>query len=140
MLSFLPLSTVPLSSLGGLSPLYASALFSSEANLILSPTVIIYESSQFDCFANFQSSLYAVRQINVYHTMYTKTDIDYTMTVDTSEVQILHYLATFDTISYITTDLSLELELTKDIDFIMEARDETLISIDFIMNVVKETL
>lgn len=72
--------------------------------------------------------------------MYIKTDIDYTMTVDTSEVQILHYLATFDTVSYITTDLSLELELTKDIDFIMEARNETLISIDFIMNVAKETL
>jgi hypothetical protein len=72
--------------------------------------------------------------------MYTKTNIDYMMTVDTSEVQILHYLATFETISYITTDLSLELELTKDIDFIMYARDETLISIDFIMNVVKETL
>jgi hypothetical protein len=140
MLSFLPLSTTPLSSLGGISPLYVGALFSCEANIDLSPIIKFYESAQLDCFANFEASLYAKRQINVYHTMYTKTDIDYTMRVDTSEVQILHYLATFDTISYITTDLLLELELTKDIDFIMYARDETLISIDFIMNVVKETL
>lgn len=140
MLSFLPLSTVPLSSLGGISPLYVSAIFNAEGNLDLSPTIRLYESASFDCFANFEASLYAKRQINVYHIMYTKTDIDYTMKVDTSEVQILHYLATFDTISYITTDLLLELELTKDIDFIMYARDETLISIDFIMNVVKETL
>jgi len=140
MLSFSPLSTTPLSSLGGISPLYVGALFSCEANIDLSPIIKFYESAHLDCFANFEASLYAKRQINVYHTMYTKTNIDYTMTVDTSEVQILHYLATFDTISYITTDLSLQLELTKDINFIMEARNETLISIDFIMNVVKETL
>jgi hypothetical protein len=140
MLSFSPLSTTPYATLGGISPLYVGALFSCEANLDLSPVLKFYESAQFDCFANFEVSLYAKRQIDVYHIMYTKTDIDYTMTVDTSEVQILHYLATFDTVSYITTDLSLELELTKDIDFIMEARNETLFSIDFIMNVVKETL
>lgn len=140
MLSFSPLSTTPLSSLGGISPLYVGALFSCEANIDLSPIVKIYQSAEFDCFINFEVSLYAKRQIDVYHIMYTKTDIDYTMRVDTSEVQILHYLATFDTISYITTDLLLELELTKGIDFIMYARDETLISIDFIMNVVKETL
>ena len=140
MLSFSPLSTTPYATLGGISPLYVGALFSCEANLDLSPVLKFYESAQLDCFANFEASLYAKRQIDVYHIMYTKTDIDYTMTVDTSEVQILHYLATFDTVSYITTDLSLELELTKDIDFIMEARNETLFSIDFIMNVVKETL
>jgi hypothetical protein len=140
MLSFSPLSTTPYATLGGISPLYVGALFSCEANLDLSPVLKFYESAQLDCFANFEVSLYAKRQIDVYHIMYTKTDIDYTMTVDTSEVQILHYLATFDTVSYITTDLSLELELTKDIDFIMEARNETLFSIDFIMNVVKETL
>lgn len=140
MLSFSPFSTAPLSSLGGISPLYVGALFNCEADLNLSPIVKIYESAKFDCFANFQASLYPIRQINVYHTMYAKTDIDYTMTVDTSEVQILHYLATFDTISYITTDLSLQLELTEDINFIMYARDESLMSIDFIMNVVKETL
>lgn len=140
MLSFSPLSTTPYATLGGISPLYVGALFSCEANLDLSPVIKFYESAQLDCFANFEVSLYAKRQIDVYHIMYTKTDIDYTMTVDTSEVQILHYLATFDTVSYITTDLSLELKLTKDIDFIMEARNETLFSIDFIMNVVKETL
>lgn len=140
MLSFSPLSTTPYATLGGISPLYVGALFSCEANLDLSPVLKFYESAQLDCFANFEASLYAKRQIDVYHIMYTKTDIDYTMTVDTSEVQILHYLATFDTVSYIATDLSLELELTKDIDFIMEARNETLFSIDFIMNVVKETL
>jgi hypothetical protein len=140
MLSFSPFSTVPLSSLGGISPLYVGALFSCEANIDLSPVIQEFGSSLFDCFSDLTANLHPIRQINVYHIMYTKTDIDYTMTVDTSEVQILHYLATFDTISYITTDLSLELELTKDIDFIMEARDETLISIDFIMNVVKETL
>ena len=140
MLSFSPLSTTPYATLGGISPLYVGALFSCEANLDLSPVIKFYESAQFDCFANFEVSLYAKRQIDVYHIMYTKTDIDYTMTVDTSEVQILHYLATFDTVSYITTDLSLELKLTKDINFTMEARNETLFSIDFIMNVVKETL
>ena len=140
MLSFSPLSTTPYATLGGISPLYVGALFSCEANLDFSPVIKFYESAQFDCFANFEVSLYAKRQIDVYHIMYTKTDIDYTMTVDTSEVQILHYLATFDTVSYITTDLSLELELTKDINFTMEARNETLFSIDFIMNVVKETL
>jgi hypothetical protein len=140
MLSFSPLSTTPYSSLGGINQLYVSALFESEASMILSPLMEQYASSTLDCFSDLLANLHPIRQINVYHTMYTKTDIDYTMTVDTSEVQILHYLATFDTISYITTDLSLELELTKDIDFIMYARDETLISIDFIMNVVKETL
>lgn len=140
MLSFSPLSTTPYATLGGISPLYVGALFSCEANLDLSPVLKFYESAQLDCFANFEASLYAKRQIDVYHIMYTKTDIDYTMTVDTSEVQILHYLATFDTVSYITTDLSLELKLTKDINFTMEARNETLFSIDFIMNVVKETL
>jgi len=140
MLSFSPLSTTPYATLGGISPLYVGALFSCEANIDLSPVLKFYESAQFDCFANFEVSLYPIRQINVYYTMYTKTDIDYTMTVDTSEVQILHYLATFDTISYITTDLSLQLELTKDINFIMYARNESLMSIDFVMNVVKETL
>lgn len=140
MLSFSPFSTTPYSTIGGVNILYVSALFNAEANLNLSPSVLIYETAQFDCFANFEASLYADRQINVYHTMYTKTDINYIMTVDTSEVTILYYLATFDTISYINTELSLELELTRDIDFIMEAKNETLSSIDFIMNVVKETL
>jgi hypothetical protein len=140
MLSFLPISTVPLSSLGGISPLYAAALFSCEANLDLSPVVKRFASAQFDCFSDLSADLYANRKINVYHTMYTKTNIDYTMTVDTSEVQILHYLATFETTFYITTDLSLQLELTKDINLTMYARNESLMSIDFIMNVVKETL
>ena len=140
MLSFSPLSTTPYASLGGINQLYVSALFESEASMILSPLMEQYASSTLDCFSDLLANLHPIRQINVYHTMYTKTDIDYTMTVDTSEVQILHYLATFDTVSYITTDLSLELELTKDIDFTMEARNETLFSIDFIMNVVKETL
>jgi hypothetical protein len=140
MLSFLPLSTTPLSSLGGISPLYVGALFSCEANIDLSPTLEEFGSSLFDCFSDLTANLHPIRQINVYHTMYTKTNIDYTMTVDTSEVQILHYLATFETISYITTDLSLELELVKDMNFTLYGRDQSLISVNFIMNVVKETL
>jgi hypothetical protein len=140
MLSFSPLSTTPYATLGGISPLYVGALFSCEANLDLSPVIKFYESAQFDCFANFEASLYAKSQINVYHTMYTKTDIDYAMAVDTSEVQILYYLATFDAVSYITTDISWALNLTTYANFTMQVRDESSLSIDFIMNVVRETL
>lgn len=140
MLSFSPLSTTPYATLGGISPLYVGALFSCEANLDLSPVLKFYESAQFDCFANFEVSLYAKRQINVYHTMYTKTDIDYMMTVDTSEVTILHYLATFDTVSYITTDISWALNLTTDVSFTLQSRNENSVSISFIMSIVRETL
>ena len=140
MLSFSPLSTTPYATLGGISPLYVGALFSCEANLDLSPVIKFYESAQLDCFANFEVSLYAKRQIDVYHIMYTKTDIDYMMTVDTSEVTILHYLATFDTVSYITTDISWALNLTTDVSFALQGRSENSVSISFIMNVVRETL
>lgn len=140
MLSFSPLSTTPYSALGGINPLYVGAIFNCEIDIDLSPLSIFYESLQFDCFTDLSTSLYVLKEINVYHIMNTKIDINYTMTVDTSEVSILHYLATFDTISYITTDLSLILNLTSDVNLTMQARSESATSIDFIMNVVKDTL
>jgi hypothetical protein len=102
MLSFLPLSTTPLSSLGGISPLYASAIFNAEGNLDLSPTIRLYESASFDCFANFEASLYAVRQINVYYTVYVTTDKNYTMTLN-------------------TTDFNYQLTLTQSLDLLLYA-------------------
>lgn len=140
MLSFSPLSTTPYASLGGINQLYVSALFESEASMILSPLMEQYASSTLDCFSDLLANLHPIRQINVYHTMYTKTDIDYMMTVDTSEVTILHYLATFDAVSYITTDISWALNLTTDISFTLQGRSENSVSISFIMNVVRETL
>ena len=106
MLSFLPLSTTPLSSLGGLSPLYASAIFNAEGNLDLSPTIRLYESASFDCFANFEASLYPVRQINVYYTVYVTTDKNYTMTLN-------------------TTDFNYQLTLTQSLDLLLYAVKET---------------
>ena len=106
MLSFLPLSTAPLSSLGGISPLYVSAIFNAEGNLDLSPTIRLYESASFDCFANFEASLYAVRQINVYYTVYVTTDKNYTMTLN-------------------TTDFNYQLTLTQSLDLLLYAVKET---------------
>ena len=107
MLSFSPLSTTPLSSLGGISPLYVSAIFNAEGNLDLSPTIKLYESATFDCFADLSASLYVVRQINVYYTVYVTTD--------------KNYISNF----YVNTDLNYQLTVTRSLDLLLNAVKET---------------
>jgi hypothetical protein len=101
MLSFLPLSTTPLSSLGGLSPLYVSAIFNAEGNLDLSPTIRLYESARFDCFADLSTDLYVVKEINVYYTVYVTSD----------------YTSNF----YVSTDLNYQIALTQSLDLLLYA-------------------
>ena len=155
MLSFLPLSTVPLSSLGGLSPFYASAALNAEGNLNLSPFVKIYQSAQFDCFANFSPSLYPVRNINVYHIVYVTTDINYEMTLNTNEESTLYTTQDLSFTSYVDTESNYQLTtmmagdfnmavsnssfdttcyLTTSVDYILYVTQ----SVDFILNTVKE--
>ena len=107
MLSFSPLSTTPLSSLGGINPLYVSAIFNAEGNLDLSPTIRLYDSATFDCFADLSASLYVIRQINVYYTVYVTTDKNYIMTLNT------------------TTDLNYQLTVTRSLDLLLNAVKET---------------
>lgn len=125
MLSFLPLSTVPLSSLGGNNPLYASAIFDAEGSLYLFPTIRLFESAQFDCFANFQASLYPIRQINVYYTVYVTTDKNHTMTLNTNDLEVLYRASDYTSNFYISTDLNYQLTLTQSLDLLLYAVKET---------------
>ena len=155
MLSFLPLSTVPLSTLGGINPLYVSAIFNSEGNLDLSPLTIIYNGSQFDCYADFSPSLYPIRNINVYHIVYVTTDINYEMTLNTNEESTLYTTQDLSFTSYVDTESNYQLTtmmagdftmavsnssfdttcyLTTSVDYILYVTQ----SIDFILNTVKE--
>lgn len=125
MLSFLPLSTVPLSSLGGNNPLYASAIFDAEGNLDLSPIIKLYELAQFDCFADFEAGLYPVRQINVYYTVYVTTDKNYTMALNTNDLEVLYRASDYTSNFYVSTDLNYQLELTQSLDLLLYAVKET---------------
>jgi hypothetical protein len=125
MLSFSPLSTTPLSSLGGISPLYVSAIFNAEGNLDLSPTIRLYDSATFDCFADLSASLYVIRQINVYYTVYVTTDKNYTMALNTTDVETLYRASDFYSNFYVSTDLNYQLALTQSLDLLLYAVKET---------------
>jgi hypothetical protein len=125
MLSFSPLSTTPLSSLGGISPLYVSAIFNAEGDLDLSPTIKLYESATFDCFADLSASLYVVRQINVYYTVYVTTDKNYIMTLNTTDVETLYRASDFYSNFYVNTDLNYQLTVTRSLDLLLNAVKET---------------
>lgn len=155
MLSFSPLSTNPLSTLGGLNLLYASIGLNCEGNLLSYPLQYIYNGSQFDCFANFSPSLYPVRSINVYHIVYVTTDINYDMTLNTVEESTFYTTQDLSFTSYVDTKPNYQLTammagdfnmainnssfdttcyLTTSVDYILYVTK----SIDFIMNTVKE--
>jgi hypothetical protein len=123
MLSFLPLSTTPYSSLAS-GPIYAFALFSSDINLELSPAIKFYESIQFDCFSNFIGSLDPVRQINVYHIMYVTTNKNNIMLLNTEDLEIVYHTSDFYADFYVDTDLNYELPLIMSADFILNAIEE----------------
>jgi hypothetical protein len=125
MLSFLPLSTTPLSSLGGISPLYVSAIFNAEGNLDLAPTIRLYESARFDCFADLSTDLYVVKEINVYYTVYVTTDKNHIMTLNTTEVETLYRASDFYSSFYINTDLNYQLTVTRSLDLLLDAAKET---------------
>jgi hypothetical protein len=125
MLSFLPLSTTPLSSLGGISPLYVSAIFNAEGNLDLSPTIRLYESARFDCFTDLSADLYAVRQINVYYTVYVTTDKNHTTTLNTNDFEVLYRASDYTSNFYVSTDLNYQLALTQSLDLLLYAVKET---------------
>jgi len=125
MLSFLPLSTTPLSSLGGISPLYVSAIFNAEGNLDLSPTIKLYESARFDCFADLSTDLYVVKEINVYYTVYVTTDKNHTMTLNTNDLEVLYRASDYTSNFYVSTDLNYQLALTQSLDLLLYAVKET---------------
>ena len=106
MLSFSPLSTTPLSSLGGINPLYVSAIFNAEGDLDLSPTIKLYESATFDCFADLSAGLYVVKEINVYYTVYVRAS---------------DFYSNF----YVNTDLNYQLTVTRSLDLLLNAVKET---------------
>ena len=125
MLSFSPLSTTPLSSLGGINPLYVSAIFNAEGNLDLSPAIRLYESATFDCFADLSASLYVVRQINVYYTVYVTTDKNYIMILNTTDAETLYRASDFYSNFYVNTDLNYQLTVTRSLDLLLNAVKET---------------
>lgn len=125
MLSFSPLSTTPFASLGGTNPLYVSAIFNTEGNLDLSPTIRLYDSATFDCFADLSASLYVVRQINVYYTVYVTTDKNYIMTLNTADVETLYRASDFYSNFYVNTDLNYQLTVTRSLDLLLNAVKET---------------
>ena len=125
MLSFSPLSTTSLSSLGGTNPLYVSAIFNAEGDLDLSPTIRLYDSARLDCFADLSASLYVIRQINVYYTVYVITDKNYIMTLNTTDVETLYRASDFYSNFYVNTDLNYQLTVTRSLDLLLNAVKET---------------
>lgn len=155
MLSSSPISTNPMSSIEGINLFYISIAMNCEGNLLAYPIQEIYNTSQFDCSANFYPSLYPVRSINVYHIVYVTTDIDYSMTLNTVDESTLYTTQDLNFISYIDTEPNYQLTtmmagdfnmavnnssfdttcyLTMNVDYILYITR----SIDFIMNTVKE--
>lgn len=155
MLGFHPLSTNPISTLGGINLLYASIGLNCEGNLLPYPIQKMYNGSQFDCLADFSSSFYPIRNINVYHIVYVTTDINYDMTLNTVDESILYATQELDFTSYVDTEQSYLLTtmmagdfnmavgnssfdttcyLTTDIDYILYV----VPSVNLIMNTVKE--
>jgi hypothetical protein len=102
-----------------------SAIFNAEGNLDLSPTIRLYESARFDCFANFEASLYAVRQINVYYTVYVTTDKNHIMTLNTNDLEVLYRASDYTSNFYVSTDLNYQLALTQSLDLLLYAVKET---------------
>jgi hypothetical protein len=125
MLSFSPLSTTPLSSLGGISLLYVSAIFNAEGNLDLLPNIKLYESATFDCFADLSAGLYVVKEINVYYTVYVTTDKNYIMTLNTTDIETLYRASDFYSNFYVNTDLNYQLTVTRSLDLLLNAVKET---------------
>lgn len=125
MLSFSPLSTTPLSSLGGINPLYVSAIFNAEGNLNLLPIIKLYESARLDCFADLSAGLYVVKEINVYYTVYVTTDKNYIMTLNTTDIETLYRASDFYSNFYVNTDLNYELTVTRSLDLLLNAVKET---------------
>lgn len=124
MLSFLPLSTAPVSTLGGLNSLYVSAALNVEGILDSSSFIKIYQSAQFDCLANFQADLYPVRQINVYYTVYVTTDKNHTMTLNTNDLEVLYRAPDYTSNFYMNTDLNYNLSVRTSADFVLNAIKE----------------
>lgn len=123
MLSFSPLSSTPYSALSS-DVLYARAVLSSNSNLDSSSTIRLFESVNFDCFAELSSSLYALREINVYYTVYVTTNKNYSMALNTEDFITTYSSSDFTTQLFGVNNLYYELS--------------TVQSLNFALNVVKE--
>ena len=124
MLSFSPISSTPYSALNG-DVFYAKASLNINTDILENSNIKFYESIKFDCFGDLLSSLYVKRQINVYYTVYVTQNQNYTLSVKTTDSEILYRALDFTSNFYISSDLNYKLTLNR--------------SLDFILNVVKET-
>ena len=123
MFSATPFSSAPYSALSS-DILYAKATLLANSNLDSSSTICLFESVNFDCFAELSSSLYVLREINVYYTVYVTTNTNYSMTLDTEDFITTYSSSDFTTELFGANNLYYELS--------------TVQSLNFALNVVKE--
>jgi len=61
----------------------------------------------------------------VYYTVYVTTDKNYTMTLNTNDLEVLYRASDYTSNFYVSTDLNYQLSLTQSLDLLLYAVKET---------------